>query len=100
MLDRRDYDVSASQEVQATFNRVASQLESLIAQRNRDVEALQAQFDADGVSADFHAKELRWKAAAEEVQTIIRTLRSSMEKNDGTAEQTLSLAKAAVASIG
>ena len=37
---------------------------------------------------------------AGEVRTIIRTLRSSLEKNDGTAQDTLSKAKAAVDAIG
>ena len=99
-VERRDYNIAASQSVQANFNAVASQLETLIDQRDSDVKAAMADYQADGVSDDYVGKEQRWNRVAGEVRTIIRTLRSSLEKNDSTAQDTLSKAKAAVDAIG
>ena len=98
--DRRDYDIAASQNAQDNFNRVAAQLEALIDQRDRDVQAAMADYAADGVSEDYRAKETRWKNAAAEVRGIIHTLRSSLERNDESAQDALRKARAAVESIG
>ena len=98
--DRRDYDVSASQSAQDNFNAVASRLEALIDQRDADVRAAMADYQADGVSDEYHGKELRWKSAATEVRTIIFTLRTSLSNTDQTAQQTISKAKSAVDAIG
>jgi uncharacterized protein YukE len=99
-VDRRDYDVAASQSAQDNFNAVASRLEALIDQRDADVRAAMADYQADGVSDEYHGKELRWKSAASEVRTIIQTLRTSLSNSDQTAQQTLSKAKSAVDAIG
>lgn len=99
-IDRRSYDAAASQEAQDNFNRVASQLEALIDQRDADVKAAMTQFQADGVSDDYQGKEQRWNVAASEVRSIIRLVRQSLEQNDATAQQTLSRARSAVDSIG
>ncbi|WP_174722284.1 MULTISPECIES: pore-forming ESAT-6 family protein [Cryobacterium] len=99
-MDRRDYDVGASQNAQDNFNRVASQLESLLDQRDRDVNAAMSDYQADGVSDEYRAKEDRWKRAGAEVRTIISTLRKSLEQNDETAQSTLQKAKTAVDGIG
>ncbi|MBF4577758.1 pore-forming ESAT-6 family protein [Frondihabitans sp. VKM Ac-2883] len=98
--DRRDYDVAASQSAQDNFNTVASQLEALIDQRDGDVRAAMSDYQADGVSDEYQAKELRWKNAAAEVKQIIRTLRTSLQTNDDTASSTLQKAKSAVDNIG
>lgn len=98
--DRRDYDIAASQNAQDNFNRVAGQLEALIDQRDKDVQAAMADYSAEGVSEDYRAKELRWKNAAGEVRGIIQTLRSSLERNDESAQEALRKARAAVESIG
>jgi hypothetical protein len=98
--DRRDYDIAASQNAQDNFNRVAAQLEALIDQRDKDVQAAMADYSAEGVSEDYRAKELRWKNAAGEVRGIIQTLRSSLERNDESAQEALRKARAAVESIG
>jgi hypothetical protein len=98
--DRRDYDVSASQSAQDNFNAVSASLEALIDQRDADVRAAMADYQADGVSDEYHGKELRWKAAAAEVRNIITTLRTSLSNTDQTAQQTLSKAKSAVDAIG
>lgn len=98
--DRRDYDVAASQSAQDNFNRVAAQLEALIDQRDADVRAAMSDYQADGVSDEYQAKELRWKNAAAEVKQIIATLKTSLAQNDETAQQTLQKAKSAVDAIG
>lgn len=98
--DRRDYDVAASQTAQDNFNRVASQLEALIDQRDADVRAAMSDYQADGVSDEYQSKELRWKNAAAEVKQIIQTLRTSLASNDDTAQATLQKAKTAVDNIG
>ena len=48
--EMRSYDIIASQESQSNFDRVASRLETLIMQRDSDVKAAMAQYQADGVS--------------------------------------------------
>lgn len=99
-VDRRDYDVSASQNAQENFNRIAERLETLIEQRNSDVQAAMSDYQADGVSEEYAAKELRWKNAAANVRGIIATLRKSLEQSDQVAASTLQRAKAAVDNIG
>ncbi|GGO89359.1 pore-forming ESAT-6 family protein [Wenjunlia tyrosinilytica] len=98
--DRRSYDTAASSEVQGSLQSVVGQLERVLAERDRAVKAAMADFQADGVSDEYHAKEQRWNRAAHEVRTIIHLVRSTLEKNDGTAQHTLSRAKAAVDAIG
>lgn len=98
--DRRDYDVAASQNVQDNFNALAAQLEALIDQRDADVKAMMADYQADGVSEDYAAKELRWNTVAGEVKQIINTLRGSLSSNDETAQATLARGRSAVQAIG
>jgi predicted ribonuclease toxin of YeeF-YezG toxin-antitoxin module len=98
--DRRDYSVAASQSAQENFNKIAAQLEGLIAQRDKDVKAAHADYQADGVSDAYIAVEARWTKVADEVKTIISTLRSSLAKNDETAQTAISKAKSAVDAIG
>lgn len=98
--DRRDYDVAASQNAQDNFHRVAGLLEGLIDQRDRDVQAAMADYLAEGVSEQYRAKEVRWHNAAGEVRGIIQSLRSSLERNDETAQESLRKARAAMDSIG
>ncbi len=98
--DRRSYDIGASQTAQDNFNRVAGLLESLIDQRDKDVQAAMGDYTAEGVSEDYRAKELRWKNAAGEVRGIINALRGSLERNDETAADTLRKARSAVEAIG
>jgi uncharacterized protein YukE len=98
--DRRSYDMSASAEAQTNLAGVIAQLETVINERDRQVKTAMADFQADGVSDEYHGKEQRWNRAANEVRQIIHLVRSTLEKNDGTAQQTLSQAKAAVDGIG
>ncbi|GAA1857556.1 pore-forming ESAT-6 family protein [Myceligenerans crystallogenes] len=99
-IERRSFDAGASAEAQANFDRIASQLEALIDQRDADVKSAMAEYQADGVSDEYHAKEQRWNSAATEVRTIIRVVRQALEENDATARRAMQGAKAAVDSIG
>jgi|UniRef100_A0AAU2V220 uncharacterized protein YukE len=99
-LDRLSYDTGASTEVQGGLAGIVGHLERVLTDRDRAVKAAMAEFTADGVSDEYHGKELRWNKAATEVREIIRLVRGTLELNDGTAQSTLSKAKAAVDAIG
>lgn len=98
--DRRSYDTGASTEAQGNIQVVIGQLEAVISARDAQVKAAMTDFAADGVADEYHGKELRWTNASQEVRNIIQLLKTTLEKNDGTAQQTLSRAKAAVDNIG
>ncbi len=97
---RRAFDTSSSSQTQSDLAGVVARLEANISQRNVDVNAAMADFQADGVSEDYHVVEQRWHSAATEVQNIITLVRTTLLKNDETATTTLSRARAAVQSIG
>ncbi|MFC7329871.1 pore-forming ESAT-6 family protein [Marinactinospora rubrisoli] len=96
---RNSYDIGASEEAQTNIHAVMGQLEAIIGSRDVDVSNAMADFEATGVSDEYSAKELKWHNAANEVREIIRLVRSTLESNDGTAQQTLSRASAAVQAI-
>jgi hypothetical protein len=98
--DRRDYDLSASQAAQENFLQVAARLEALIDQRDLDVKTAMSDYQADGVSEEYAAKELRWKNAATGVREIIHTIKQSMASSDDVAQAAIGKAKSAVANIG
>ncbi|MFD7706560.1 pore-forming ESAT-6 family protein [Streptomyces sp. NPDC059785] len=98
--DRRSYDTGASGEVQGSLQGIIGQLERVLGDRDRAVKAAMSEFQADGVSDEYHGKEARWNKAANEVRDIIRLVRNTLEQNDGTAQSTLAKAKAAVDNIG
>ena len=98
--DRRSYDIGASQQVQGDLHAIIGQLESLIATRDGQVKAAMADFTADGVSEQYHGKELRWRSAADEVRSIIGLIRTTLDKNDATAHTAMQKAGQAVANIG
>ncbi|MET4657217.1 pore-forming ESAT-6 family protein [Streptomyces fungicidicus] len=99
-LDRRSYDTGASSEVQGGLQGIVGQLERVLADRDKAVKAAMADFQADGVSEEYHGKEMRWNRAADEVRSIIKLVRTTLEDNDGTAQSTMSKARAAVDNIG
>ncbi|MEV0305515.1 pore-forming ESAT-6 family protein [Streptomyces prasinus] len=99
-LDRRSYDTGASSEVQGGLQGIVGQLERVLADRDKAVKAAMADFQADGVSEEYHGKELRWNRAADEVRSIIQLVRTTLEDNDGTAQATMAKARAAVALVG
>ncbi|WP_155057068.1 pore-forming ESAT-6 family protein, partial [Streptomyces blattellae] len=92
--DRRSYDTGASSDAQANIQAVIARLESVIDDRDRQVKAAMADFTADGVADEYHGKEQRWNSASNEVRNIIALLKSTLEKNDATAQSTLQRAKA------
>ena len=96
----RSYDIGASESAQANFESVASRLESLISERDGDVREAMAQYQADGVSDEYQAKEARWNKAASEVRSIIHVLRGSMQHTDESATGALGKAKSAVEDMG
>ncbi|WP_405842454.1 pore-forming ESAT-6 family protein [Streptomyces platensis] len=98
-MDRRSYDSGASAEAQGNIQAVIARLEQVIAARDAQVKAAMSDFAADGVAEEYHGKELRWNRASQEVRSIIQLLKTTLEKNDGTAHQTLARAKAAVDNI-
>jgi hypothetical protein len=97
--DRNDFDIPASQSAQEQFKAVADHLEGLIDQRDADVKRAMADYQADGVSEEYAAKEVRWNKVAGEVKGIIHVLRGSLGSNDETAGNALRRAGSAVASI-
>ncbi|WDT54123.1 pore-forming ESAT-6 family protein [Streptomyces caniferus] len=99
-MDRRSYDSGASAEAQGNIQAVIARLEQVIAARDAQVKAAMSDFAADGVAEEYHGKELRWNRASQEVKNIIQLLKTTLEKNDGTAHQTLARAKSAVDNIG
>jgi uncharacterized protein YukE len=52
------------------------------------------------VADEYHGKEQRWNRASQEVRNIIQLVKTTLEKNDATAQSTLARAKAAVDNIG
>ncbi|MBC3987367.1 pore-forming ESAT-6 family protein [Streptomyces sp. AC563] len=98
--DRRSYDLGASAEVQGGLQGIIGRLELVLADRDRAVKAAMADFTADGVADEYHAKEARWNRSANEVRDIIRLVKNTLEKNDSTAQDTLAKARAAVDGIG
>jgi uncharacterized protein YukE len=98
--DRRSYDTGASSEVQGGLQGIVGQLERVLSDRDSAVKAAMADFQADGVSEEYHGKEVRWNRAANEVRSIIHLVRTTLEDNDGTAQTTLAKARAAVDNIG
>lgn len=98
--DRRSYDVGASTEAQGNIQAVIGRLEQVIQARDTQVKNAMTDFAADGVADEYHGKELRWNSTSQEVRNIIQLLKTTLEKNDGTAQQTLARAKAAVDNIG
>ncbi|MEU9945567.1 pore-forming ESAT-6 family protein [Streptomyces lavendulae] len=97
--DRTSYDIAASVEVQGGLG-INGQPERVIGDRDAAVKAAMAEFQADGVSDEYHGKEVRWDKAANEVRDIIRLVRTTLEQNDATAQATPQKAKAAVDNIG
>ncbi|RCV48337.1 pore-forming ESAT-6 family protein [Marinitenerispora sediminis] len=96
---RNSYDIGASQEAQTNIHAVMGALEAIIGSHDVDVSNAMADFEATGVSDEYSAKELKWHNAANEVRDIIRLVRDTLESNDGTAQQALSRAGAAVQAI-
>ncbi|WP_405980094.1 pore-forming ESAT-6 family protein [Streptomyces sp. NBC_00158] len=98
--DRTSYDIAASVEVQGGLDGIIGRLERVLGDREAAVKAAMMEFQADGVSDEYHGKEARWHKAANEVRDIIRLVRTTLDQNDSTAQATLQKAKTAVDNIG
>ncbi|WP_371099321.1 pore-forming ESAT-6 family protein [Streptomyces sanglieri] len=90
----------SSTDAQGNIQVVIARLEEVIAARDGQVKAAMADFTADGVADEYHGKEMRWNRSSQEVKNIIQLLKTTLEKNDGTAQHTITRAKAAVDNIG
>jgi hypothetical protein len=99
-MDRRSWDDAAADSAVQNFNQTATQLEALINQRDADVRRAMADYQADGVSDQYQTKEMRWHQAADQVRSIITSLRASLEDSQQIAATTASAATRAVADIG
>jgi exonuclease VII large subunit len=88
----RAFNTATSAEAQANFKAAATELEALLTSRQQQVDAAMQHYEATGVSEEYHAKEQRWN-------TIISTLRQSLEQNDETAQGAIRRAGNAVANI-
>ena len=97
--NRRDYDTAASQVVQSDFDAIACRLLGLIEQRHADVNQAMAAYEADGVSEEHRAKEMRWNQCATQVKHVIATMRQSLADSDDIALQAQCRAQAAVDGI-
>ena len=98
--DRRSFDTGVSQQVQGDLAGIVARLEANITQRSSDVAAAMADFQADGVDEEYRTVEQRWQNAASEVQQIIALVRTTMTRNDDSANNALTRARGAVAGIG
>jgi hypothetical protein len=97
--DRLSFDTSTSESVEAEFNRVASQLESVLTARDADVRAMLAQYEVDGVSDDYRWAESRWLGAAAGVRDVIHQIRSALMESDRVAMEMVAKARGAVQAI-
>lgn len=94
--DRNDYDIAASQEAQSNFETIAAQLEAALQQRDQDVKATMAAYQAQGVSDEYHSMEQQWNRAGDEVRSIIKTIRDALSQNDEVAQTALANARRAI----
>ncbi len=98
--DRISFDTGASATVQSDVAAIIGRLESLMATREVQVAAAMSDFQADGVSDDYHMVEQRWRRASDEVRSIITLVRTTMARNDETAIAAQGRARVAVQNIG
>ena len=99
MSDRLAFNISDSESAQQNFLAVATRLEQLIAERDKEVKTAMADARIDGADATYLAKEQRWNAISDNTKSIVQALKQAMTQNDATAQNALSKAKAAVDAI-
>jgi hypothetical protein len=98
--DRISFDTASSGVFQGDLGSIVGQLESLIATRDAQVSKAMADFQADGVSDEYHHVEQRWHRASHEVRVIINLVKHTMGRNDETAGGAQTRAASAVHNIG
>lgn len=99
MNERNSYDIGASEEVQTRVKQLSGQINNLIGQHERSVQALLSDASATNVTEEYRNIESKFGAAAEDVRAIIKLLTDTMEANDRTAEGALKKARSAVDNI-
>lgn len=97
-VDRNDYSVGASQEVQSNFETVAAELEAALDRRDADVKQAMSDYLADGVSEEYARLEQQWNTAGRQVREVIAAIRQSLAENDDVAARALSTARSAIPS--
>lgn len=95
-MNRNDYDIGASQDVQASIHAVAARLETALDQQDAQVKELMAQYQADGVSGQYQHLQDDWNKHGAQVREIIQAVKGSMGTNDEIAVNALAKGKAAV----
>ncbi len=98
--DRISFDTGISATVQSDITTLVGRLETLIATRDTQVGAAMSDFQADGVSEEYHTVEQRWRRASDEVRAIIALVRQLLSDNDETASSAQTRARTAVTNIG
>ncbi|WP_245867240.1 pore-forming ESAT-6 family protein [Serinibacter salmoneus] len=96
IADRNDYNISSSESAQANFEAVAARLEAALDRRDSDVKQAMADYQADGVSAEYAALEQQWNTAGQQVRDVIAAIRTSLSENDDVARRALQQARAAI----
>lgn len=99
MSDRLAFNIGDSQIAQSNFLAVATRLETLIAERDKEVKAAMSDAKIDGADATYLAKEQRWNTISTNTKNIVQALKQAMTDNDGTAQDALTKAKSAVDAI-
>ncbi len=97
--DRLAFNISDSESAQQNFLAVATRLEQLIAERDKEVKTAMADARIDGADATYLAKEQRWNTISDNTKNIVQALKQAMTQNDATAQNALSKAKSAVDAI-
>ncbi|AKG42960.1 pore-forming ESAT-6 family protein [Streptomyces xiamenensis] len=98
-LDRRSYDSAASAEAELNISTIVGLLETLTTDRTGSVNQAMSNFQADGVSEEYHGLEIDWEQVSVNVRIIVDELRRVLEENDSIAQSTGQRAAAAVAAI-
>ncbi|TDW84180.1 hypothetical protein EV137_6985 [Kribbella pratensis] len=99
MNERNSYDIGASEEVQTRIKQLSGQINSLIGQHERSVQALLSDASMTNVTEEYRGIESEFSKAAEDVRAIIKLLTDTLQANDRTAEAALKKASAAVNQI-
>ncbi|TCC22874.1 MULTISPECIES: hypothetical protein [Kribbella] len=99
MNERNSYDIGASEEVQTRITQLSGQINSLIGQHERSVQALLSDASMTNVTEEYRGIESQFSKAAEDVRAIIKLLTDTLQANDRTAEAALKKASSAVNQI-
>jgi len=99
MNERNSYDIGASEEVQTRITQLSGQINSLIGQHERAVQALLSDASMTNVTEEYRGIESQFSKAAEDVRAIIKLLTDTLQANDRTAEAALKKASSAVNQI-